>query len=71
MKVGAEATRPAQSWLAGQFLLPTVVSSERRGENRPVGDVFSIFLLSLLAMFNPTLLAAVKRFIEHPAAMLV
>lgn len=25
----------------------------------PVGDVFSIFLLSLLAMFNPTLLAAV------------
>ncbi|HKZ12232.1 MAG TPA: GAP family protein [Solirubrobacterales bacterium] len=28
-------------------------------ENRAVGDVFSIFLLSLLAMFNPTLLAAV------------
>src|ERR1700754_1831808 len=26
---------------------------------RAVGDVFSIFLLSLLAMFNPTLLAAV------------
>jgi Sap, sulfolipid-1-addressing protein len=25
----------------------------------PVGDVFSIFLLALLAMFNPTLLAAV------------
>src|ERR1700742_508341 len=25
----------------------------------PVGDVFSIFLLSLLAMFHPTLLAAV------------
>jgi hypothetical protein len=37
----------------------TLVASGRRGENRAVGDVFSIFLLSLLAMFNPTLLAAV------------
>jgi cytochrome c biogenesis protein CcdA len=34
-------------------------ASGRRGENRAVSDVFSIFLLSLLAMFNPTLLAAV------------
>jgi hypothetical protein len=59
VKVGAEATRPGQSWLVGQFWFSQFVSSERGGENHPVGDVFSIFLLSLLAMFNPTLLAAV------------
>src|SRR6201986_5106743 len=33
----------------------------------PVGDVFSIFLLSLLAMFNPTLLAAVTIMMLLPA----
>jgi hypothetical protein len=34
-------------------------AADPSGENAAVGDVFSIFLLSLLAMFNPTLLAAV------------
>ncbi|OJU86160.1 MAG: hypothetical protein BGO11_01115 [Solirubrobacterales bacterium 70-9] len=37
----------------------TLVASGWRGENRAVHEVFGIFLLSLLAMFNPTLLAAV------------
>src|ERR1700742_676853 len=40
---------------AGRALVPSVLYVE----NRRMGDVFSIFLLSLLAMFNPTLLAAV------------
>jgi hypothetical protein len=60
VKSVAEAIRNGQSWSAGQFRPGlTVVASARRSENRGVGDVFSIFLLSLLAMFNPTLLAAV------------
>ena len=33
--------------------------SEYPSQNGAVGDLGSIFLLSLLAMFNPTLLAAV------------